>query len=595
MLTLLKRIAVWAYRPVKANLWFFVWMYLLGAACILAVNTFGKHRAVFELFVDLYLLCCLLALLPAALRRWVRGVLYVVFYGLAVVDVFCYYRFGAPIGPTLLQNVLLTNGREASEALSAYVTWQSITTPVLAVVALMLLHVGVTVVRAATDGTSLLSRFLRGRLPARYETLAGTACLVLLLAGLPTWAVNRRFLYYNIVKADTNLETQYYLQQVTTHTDFYLPVYRLLHAMNVVRVSQKELQALVERADQVQVDSCSFRSPRIVFVIGESYNRHHSALYGYDKPTTPWQSAMAADSAMTVFTDVVAPFHQTSEVFRMAFSLYAYGQPRSWAEYPLFTQLFVKAGYHVSFITNQFVPSPAQDVWDFSGSDVTNQPTLSRSQFSDRNAAMHPYDEALLADYDSLAVDGYEHALVIFHLLGQHVAYADRYPPQYDVFHADDYRRPELSADDRQVLAEYDNATLYNDEVVRRIVQRFADDEAVVVYMPDHGELCFDIDNGDGEAFGRSFDVTTESEIRQQFEIPFWIWMLATYRQRHPDIWQRVRDIKDLPFMTDNIDQLLLGLAGIACADYRPQDDPLSDRYDASRPRMLMGKIEYRR
>lgn len=595
MRSFLKRIGVWAYRPVKENQWFFFWMFLLGMACILTINRFGKHRAVFELFIDLYLLCAVLSMLPRSLRKGVRGVLYVVFYALAIVDVFCRYRLGSPIGPALVQNVLFTNAREASEALATYVTWRSVCSPVLVVVALLLLHVASAVARSFGSGHSRWHKALRWRLPEHRQSAAGWGCLLMALLCALSSFTNKRFLYYNIIKADTNLESQYYLQLVPSTTEFYLPVYRLMHALNVVRISQNELRTLVARADRVQVDSCSYRSPCIVFIIGESYNRHHSALYGYDKPTTPWQSAMAADSAMTVFTDVVAPFHQTSEVFKLAFSLYGYGEKRAWADYPLFTQLFLKAGYHVSFITNQFVNDPSQDVWDFSAGNIINEPVLSRSQFSDRNAALHTYDEGLLADYDSLGVKGYEHQLVIFHLLGQHVAYADRYPAAYSRFHADDYNRPDLTDADRQVLAEYDNATLYNDEVVRRIVELFLDDEAVVIYMPDHGELCFDMANEGREAFGRSFDVKTESEIRQQFEIPFWIWMSDRYRQRHPDVYERVRAVRDVPFMTDNIDQMLLSLAGIASADYRPDCDPLSPLYDAGRPRMLMGQIRYER
>ena len=389
MRNLLKRIGEWAYKPVKENQWFFFWMYLLGLACILAVNRFGKHRAVFELFIDLYLLCAVLTLLPKAVRKWVRGILYVVFYALAVVDVFCQYRLGAPIGPALVQNILLTNAREASEALGAYVTWRSIGSPVLVIIALLSLHVASALYRTFGASSSRWGRALHWQLPQRSHPKAGWACLLLAVLCLLSSLTNKRFLYYNIFKADTNLEMQYYLQLVPSTTEFYLPVYRMMHALNVVRISQNELQTLVERSNQVQVDSCSFRSPRIVFIIGESYNRHHSALYGYDKATTPWQSSVAGDSAMTVFTDVVAPYHQTSEVLKLAFSLYGYGEKRSWADYPLFTQLFLKAGYHVAFITNQLVNTPTQDVWDFSAGNFINEPELSRSQFSERNTTLH--------------------------------------------------------------------------------------------------------------------------------------------------------------------------------------------------------------
>lgn len=585
------------YAPIKNNSWFFFWMYILGMACVLLVLRTGKHRTPVDLFLDLYLLCVLLMIFPKRIRKWVRGVLYVVFYGLALIDVFCYYRLGGPIGPSLLQNVLQTNPREASEALSTYVTWRSILSPVLVVVIILVAHVFSAICRVRCNPSSPLGRWLHWKLPQEKEPIAGAACLVAaVLSVFITWQ-DKRFLYYNICKADTNLEMQYYLQKYPTVTDFYLPVYRLLHAVNVVRISQNEIEKLVEHADEAKVDSCSFRSPNIVLVIGESYNRHHAAFYGYDKPTTPWQSEAARDSVITVFSDVVAPFHQTSEVFKLAFSLYAYGEKGSLADYPLFTQLFLKAGYHVTFITNQYVQSPIQNTWDFGGSNIINEPALSRSQFSDRNTTLHDYDEDLLTDYDSLSTRQTDHNLIIFHLMGQHVNYNERYPTGYERFHAADYNRPDLTEHEREILSEYDNSTLYNDEVMRRIVTLFADKDAIVIYMPDHGEMMFDHEGSGnyGESFGRTMDVTTDSQVRQQFEIPFWIWMSDAYRKNHPDICQQVNGAKDKPFMTDNLDQLLLGLAGISCHDYRPEDDLLNPSYDASQPRMLMGTMPYKR
>lgn len=585
------------YAPVKNNLWFFFWMYLLGMACVLLVLRTGKHRTPVDLFLDLYVLCALLMIIPRRIRGWVRALLYVIFYGLALIDVFCCYRLGGPIGPSLLQNVLQTNPREASEALSTYVTWQSICTPVLVIVALLVAHIVATVCRARCNPSSALGKWLHWQLPAKKEPIAGAACFVAAVLSIFIAWQDKRFLYYNICKADTNLEMQYYLQKFPTVTEFYLPVYRLLHAVNVVRISQNEIETLVERADEVKVDSCSFRSPNIVLVIGESYNRHHAAVYGYDKPTTPWQSAMANDSSMVFFTDVVAPFHQTSEVFKLAFSLYAYGEKGSFTDYPLFPQLFLKAGYHVTFITNQYVQSPIQNTWDFGGSNIINEPTLSRSQFSDRNTDLHDFDEDLLTDYDSLSTRQTDHNLIIFHLMGQHVNYNERYPAGYDRFHAADYNRPDLTEHEREILSEYDNSTLYNDEVMRRIVSLFADKDAIVIYVPDHGEMMFDHEGSGeyGESFGRTMDVTTDSQVRQQFEIPFWIWMSAAYRNTHPDIYQQVREARDKPFMTDNLDMLLLGLAGISCPDYRPDDDLLNPSYNPSQPRMLMGTLLYKR
>ena len=45
--------------------------------------------------------------------------------------------------------------------------------------------------------------------------------------------------------------------------------------------------SLHEAMESIAIDSCTFRSPEIVLILGESYNKHHAALYGYPLPTTP--------------------------------------------------------------------------------------------------------------------------------------------------------------------------------------------------------------------------------------------------------------------------------------------------------------------
>ncbi|MFC2450742.1 MAG: hypothetical protein ACFNQA_05235, partial [Flavobacteriaceae bacterium] len=41
-------------------------------------------------------------------------------------------------------------------------------------------------------------------------------------------------------------------------------------------------------------------------------------------------------------------------------SLHVVGEKGEWCDYPLFPSLFRKAGYHVTFITNQFLPKAKQ-------------------------------------------------------------------------------------------------------------------------------------------------------------------------------------------------------------------------------------------
>lgn len=547
-----------------------VFMYLLGLCSLMIIHHGGRHVSVFELAVAVYLLCAFLYLLPRRLAVLAKGVVYVVAYVLAIVDMFCYFRFGEPISASLLRLCMETDSREASEALSEYITWEAIPSGVWLIAGVLVLHV------------------IAARIPFKLKIdkrLFAAVLSVCFLVGLR----NTVFIVRNLVEPRTAIELEY-ATEWPHDGGFYLPFYRLLYAGKQMSLESQSIEKLKKNADAAVVDSCSFTSPDIVLIIGEAYNRHHSQLYGYDKATTPHQVALAADSSLIAFTDVVSPYHQTSMVFRMAFSLYAYGEPGDWTDYPLFPQLFRKAGYQVTFITNQFVQSLGLNNFDFSGSMFLNPPVLSRSMFDHRNVSKHKMDMALLADYDSLKQYRTDYNLTIIHLLGQHTAYNERFTADEDVFHSGDYNRPSLSENNLWDLGNYDNACLYNDKVLSAILGRFEDKDAIVVFMPDHGEMVFD---GDNPKFGRTLAVKTRNEVWQQFEIPFWIWSSASYRQRHPDIWDRVKAAKDRPFMTDNIDQLLLYLAGISSPDYRSKDNILSDDYDSRRKRLLMGTLDY--
>ena len=121
IITALRRIADLLLSPIRRNGAFFVSMYVLGILCGGILTTNPKWVATrfyantpWELFADLYLLCALLALMPRKLRLGLRGVLYVVLYGLALVDVYCYQAFGSTITPSMLMLVGETDSREAS-------------------------------------------------------------------------------------------------------------------------------------------------------------------------------------------------------------------------------------------------------------------------------------------------------------------------------------------------------------------------------------------------------------------------------------------------------------------------------------------------
>ena len=108
----------------------------------------------------------------------------------------------------------------------------------------------------------------------------------------------------------------------------YLPVYRLAFSIFSNELASQQIGRLIEAKDKMQVDSCSFTSPNIVLIIGESYGKHHSQQYGYFMPTTPRQIKLQKTGLLVPFSDVVSPWNLTSFVFKNVFSLHVVGEKR---------------------------------------------------------------------------------------------------------------------------------------------------------------------------------------------------------------------------------------------------------------------------
>lgn len=593
----LLRIISMLWRPIRSNASFFVFMYALGYCCTQTEIRLHLRGAVpyelsaVELFFDLYLLCAILAVIPRKVRRVIRAVLAFIFYAVALIDMFCYVHFESTLTPTMLMLFFETTGREAGEFLQSYVGWDLITSKTGLILLIALLHLAWNMVAQQLRSNKLVGPRLAPPVVWTLSALAGIAAFAFFIhCGSRCW--DNKCATVRLMSKHNLGEVEHELTQKGC-ANLYLPIYRLVFSLYANRLAAKQVDRLLATSEHVSVESCDFRSPQIVLIIGESYNRHRSQLYGYQRHTTPRQLQRMQDSTLVAFTDVVAPWNLTSFVFKHMFSLHCIGDDGEWCDSPLFPQVFRKAGYHVKFLTNQFLPKSGEEVYDFSGGFFLNNPTLSRALFDERNSKLHRYDEGLLEDYDRMvAKKRYPHQLTIFHLMGQHVDYRARFPMKTRrKFTPADYNRTDLSPQRQQINADYDNAVLYNDSVVDQIIRRFENENAIVIYVPDHGEECF---NGSLPFYGRMHSADIDYRLaREEFEIPFWIWASDEYRMTHPYGWKAIQEYRHRPLMTDALPHTLLFLGGIHSNYYRKDYDVLNAEYNTKRPRVLKMTTDY--
>ena len=126
---------------------------------------------------------------------------------------------------------------------------------------------------------------------------------------------------------------------------------------------------------------------------------------------------------------------------------------------------------------------------------------------------------------------------------------------------------------------------------ILKLMKRFQKQDAIVIYVPDHGEECYEENRG---FICRNHSAEIDWPLAHyEFEIPFWIYCSPKYIRNHRDIYRQIRKAKDKRFMTDALPHLLLYLAGIETPTYKEEYNILSPKYDEMRPRILKNSADY--
>lgn len=568
--------AAFILRPFRHNAAFPAGTFLVIAFSLLCYPAQPLRPSYFAgLFFEVYSVAWLLSFLPKRFETVVQTVCSFLLYIVTWADAYCASVWGTGLSPTLLTLATETTPSETGDFLRTYLLRP----------ATLRLTGGFLLIGALHAGM----RWRKSSVCPRTHTEMTAFLIALVWAATGIWSLPARLYRWQLYRTTEPTALEQAVGSWGTR-NLTLPLHRLTYSVHSLRLSRKQLIPLRKYVEATRVDTCSFRSPYIVLIIGESANKSHSSLYGYTRPTTPRISARAAKGEIVVFDDVVSGWNLTSQVFKHCFSLHSMDRPGEWCDATLFPALFRKAGYQVTFLTNQFVQRTDADAWDFSANVFLNDRQLNGLLFDRRNSTTYRFDDGLTACYDSLRQGNRGRDLIIFHLRGQHFDYARRTPENSRTFAPDDAEYTGLSAADRQTVADYDNATRYNDTVLNAILQRFEEEEAVVICLSDHGEAMPDTDGYQGRLPEAAPTVTTAGP---EYDVPFWIWCSPVYRTVHADIAGRITASRHRPFMTDDLPHLLLYLGGIECSEYDETRNPIAPAFNTGRPRRLRGYADY--
>lgn len=492
-------------------------------------NAFG---GLFKPFADILLVVMLIHLFPVRLQKYVKLTLLVLSIIAALVEIFVISKYNTFITAGIVSVIIGTNPREAAEFVLMYFSWQYI---------LFLIIAGVVIY--------LIKRW------SRSFKLNKFAALLLPFFFLYSFA-------YTVMPGKNIVECM-------SFTRLALPVGQAVEDMIAFRNIYDNMHntaVITENKSDI---------PDVVFILGESTTRNHMSLYGYRLPTTPKLDAMAAAGEIYVFRDVISPHTYTIGSLEEVFNFHNYEADNKWYENSNLFDIVKKAGYTTYWLSNQETSGKWANV---------ALAYADRCDYKEFTGVRQSFEQSYRADGELLPLlykymnNDNPKNFYLLHLMGGHGDYKNRYTPDFAKFTAADENKG--SASQRELKAEYDNAILYNDEIVTQIMAAFKNKNAIVIYMPDHGEEVYETKNIKGHS--------DDNPTRSMLEIPFIIYTTPSFRAAHPELNERIAGAVNRPYMTDDLIHTMLDIMSIKTPEYQPERSVINPAFNAQRKRMFL-------
>ena len=563
-------------RPILCNLPLFLISIVLLGAFDVAYHQHLFHEndaaGLFAAYGEMILFAYFICLVSTLLRRiHLKVLFYTILLAVYIVNFYLRFAFSTDISPKILLLLFETNAKEVSGFFRTYFMTSA-----------MYKTIGALVVLTALI---LIGEHFRERINqiVSRRPLFSWCAAIMLLVGI-VGGSSAFVRYWGLIRCHNTFETERWIMKIPFRKG--MPMPNLCYSLETIRMSGQDLYRMIDatKASLANVTLTESDSLNIVLVIGESYNKYHASLYGYYLDTTPYQCEAQDAGNLIALNRVKAPHNMTSIVLKNVFCCNDIHEDEKWFDSPFFPAMFKKAGYDVWMWDNQY-QWDQNAAWAFTLNSILFNDSISKMSYTAINPEGFPYDDGLISSFgdNELKRTG-KHNLIIFHLGGQHFLAKNQYPDdaEHNVFSAKDVKdsATSLTQESRQRIAEYANATRYNDEVIHHIMQLFQDTNTLLVYFPDHGEEVYDY----RDFYGRQIlgeDKITDQLIKYQMEIPFIIWCSDKWKTSHEALWNDLANAIDKDFTTDKLCHMLFRLGGIKTDIYRPSLDLSSPEYTA--------------
>lgn len=272
-----------------------------------------------------------------------------------------------------------------------------------------------------------------------------------------------------------------------------------------------------------------------VLIIGESADRDHMGIYGFNRNNTPKMQAMSDE--LFLFSDVISVHKNTIPNMEKMLTFANYDNDRNAFEKGSLIHYLKKGGFQTHWISNQnpmgvfetmtTVLAKACDSTVF----VNNAESFMKTS---RDEKILPVLKKVISD------KSHPRKFIFVHIMGSHAPFYLRYPAEYEIF------KDGASSNQKKngtVIGQYHNSILYTDHIVTEIIKiaKKTQNYASVLYISDHGLDVYDSENHCGHSYELGL------------EIPFVLWISDKFKNSDADRIARLSGYTDRKYTTDDI------------------------------------------
>ena len=279
----------------------------------------------------------------------------------------------------------------------------------------------------------------------------------------------------------------------------------------------------------------------VIFILTDALRPDHMSLYGYNRETTPYMKHYG----FIPFNDMYACETSTTRSVPCLLTSMNRGENfLTYLEKPSIFTIFRKAGFYTAFISAQS---------SISTSDTGQTIIADDADYSFFNINFDvQYDTELLPYFDNILNNSNPNKLIAIQLNGSHWDYNTRFKLE-DAEWKPLCENFALDCPVENLVNSYDNTILTTDTLVKNIVERVKDKNAVIYFSSDHGQFL-----GEG---GLRLHAQGRMNFKEVGVVPFAVWY-SDKAKKHVNI-NTIMNNKDKITTHDIIFHSITSCAGI--------------------------------